>query len=248
MLAAEQGEITILLGDNAAQNLQASLMHAAALKASGQFESIVYINLPFSRKKFTLAARQAFGNGVSDALDIHHLMGGRLYNSIHYLQQRLRNPERTAIIINSWELASSCYQYREALIFKLHEISAALGVTVFVYAMSKPEKVEAGCMNRTGLGKLAVAADAVIALRDEEKAEESLEMMESEEHTTIESASQEGSFEVIDNIINLPQRKEVPGENENLVARNSNDLAHANGHLNRKERRRVHRLATVGHV
>jgi hypothetical protein len=230
MKGFETGEINILLGDDAAYNLRASLALSSMLRTSGKFDHIVYINLPFSRRRFSDACKEMGAEKVGTL--VYHISGGRLARSVAELRGHELEGERTAVIINSWELSSSCYRYREDLIYKLRELQMDMGVTVFVFAMSDPAKVAVRKMNRTGLGKLSLTADLVVDLMEEE-AEQDIASEETREES-----------EEMANIItaetlkrNEPDRPPVR-EYATLPISNFNDLPTPNGHLNRKERRR----------
>jgi hypothetical protein len=92
-------------------------------------------------------------------MTVYHLPAGRTAYNVRRLKDTIPNPQRTAIIINSWEMASSNYRYREELIFALHELQMTLGITVFVFAMANASRVKSRQLNRAGLGKLSIAAD-----------------------------------------------------------------------------------------
>jgi hypothetical protein len=171
----EEGEINILLGDDAADNLHYSLMQSVHLVASGKFNRIVYLNFPFSKRKFTAAREAVLGEHreqIEKKIGYYHLASGRTSEKLHILKSQIDDPEQTAIVINAWELASSNYRYREELIFALRELQMELGMTVFVFSMAKPAAVTARRLNRAGLGKLTLAAERVISLIEEKQPEQ----------------------------------------------------------------------------
>jgi hypothetical protein len=223
----ERGEVTIVLGENALSNMQASLVQAEMLLASGRFDSVIYMNLPFSRRKFTDARREFFREDPA-RMTVYHVASGHLARTVGGLEQNLTNPERTALIINSWELSSSCYRYREDLIFKLHELQMSLDLTVIVYAMSKPSSVEAGKTNRTGLGKLTITADSVIDLSEADGGENSpAEDAEKAMEANIPSGSSKNAHAATGI---TPE-----GRIAQLPANEFNDLPYADGHLSENE-------------
>jgi hypothetical protein len=164
MLRAREGEITIILGEDTGTNLEVSLRHAESLRRSKRFDHVLYINLPFTKRRFTETAHEN-GTHVND-MTVKHFPTGNLYRPMNNMQDMFEKSPNTAIIINAWEYASSSYGCRESLIFKLMELTRGLGVTVIVYAMNKPESVTAGRINRTGLGKLAGITSEVIVLEE----------------------------------------------------------------------------------
>lgn len=259
MTSFANGELSIILGDDAAANLRASLHLAAELRKNRGFKEVIYLNLPFSRNRFT-QTQQSLGLGAqkNDAgLKVFHLLRGRAADSVVNLEETIRDPTRTAIIINSWELSSSSYRLRELLIFALHALQAELGVTVIVFAMSDPAKVKARRMNRAGLGKLALAADSIISITEEEpEAKSDDEAEENEPEILIlpertapsDEAKEERAEEVREET-----KKEIKVEAEKVVGVNlstskNNNLPDAGRHLNRRERRKLERLATIGRV
>jgi hypothetical protein len=74
---------------------------------------------------------------------------------------------KVAVIVNSWEMASSCYRYKEQLLFALNGLVCADEVTVFVYSQAKKGSVEPGMIHRSGLGRLPAIASGVIELPEE---------------------------------------------------------------------------------
>lgn len=213
LLSCSKHELSIVLGDTAYDNLNASLRQAALLAASAQYDSVIYINLPFSRNRFTAAERAQAG---SDSKKIHayHVSGGRLAESLRSIGSRVADGSRTAIIINSWEMSSACYRYREDLVFALQELVLSSEATVIVYGQSKPESVSVAKPNRTGLGKLTIFADAVISLKalaEIEEEEATFAKQEEQEHSDLEVTA-DGVF-------------------AQLPSQQINDLATPDGHL-----------------
>ncbi len=224
LAAIHGGEITIVLGDDAAQNLRASILQTEALSKSGAYDKVYYINLPFSRRRFTDAAKELEWEPTGNNIQYLQAFQGKLMDTARELRGRMKSPERTAIIINSWELASSCYRYREELIFTLHELAIGMGVTVIVYACNKPQSVSVGKVNRTGLGKLAVSADAVISLEAPTIEEEivPVEEVKAEEISATPSA---------ENVIPYASGEEISAESVNSSPNKTNDLTTADMHL-----------------
>ena len=154
-----------------------------------------------------------------------------------------------------WELSSSSYRLRELLIFALHALQAELGVTVIVFAMSDPAKVKARRMNRAGLGKLALAADSIISIAEEEpEAKSDDEESEQEILMLPERTSPDDSEEEIRaHEVQEETKEEIKAEAEEVIGVNlsmskNNNLPDALRHLNRRERRKLERLATIGRV
>ena len=245
------GEINIVLGEDAATNLHASLHMANLFRTSRRFEHIVYINLPFSRNRFTQERKKVEGARLNeDKMKILHLSGGRVAESVWGIEGSLKDPSRTAIIINSWELSSSSYRLREVLIFALHALQLELGVTIIVFAMSNPAKVQSRRLNKAGLGKLALAAESIITYQ--EAAEEEKNEVKNQEEVlmlheykeVVDEVSGDDSKEVQEVI----QAAEETSVGVNLSVSKNNNLPDAVRHLNRRERRRMERMATIGRV
>jgi hypothetical protein len=252
MTSFTNGEISIILGEDAAANLRASLHLAGELRKDRRFKEVIYLNLPFSRSRFT-QTQNSLGLGAqkNDAgFTVYHLLRGRAAESVVKLEEKIADPSRTAIIINSWELSSSSYRLRELLIFALHSLQADLGVTVIVFAMSDPTKVKARRMNRAGLGKLAVAADSIISLAEDEpeaaseeeaedQAEENVaEILMLPEYTQPNRDAQElRALDVQEELIEQMQPEAEEAVGVNLSTNKNNNLPDAPKHLNRRERR-----------
>jgi hypothetical protein len=263
MTSFTNGEISIILGEDAAANLRASLHLAGELRKDRRFKEVIYLNLPFSRSRFT-QTQNSLGLGAQKndgGFTVYHLLRGRAAESVVKLEEKIADPARTAIIINSWELSSSSYRLRELLIFALHSLQADLGVTVIVFAMSDPAKVKARRMNRAGLGKLAVAADSIISLAEDEPeaaSEEEAEDISEEnapeilmlpEYTQRAHDAQEfRALDVQEELIEQMQPEAEDAVGVNLSTNKNNNLPDAPKHLNRRERRRLERLATKGRV
>jgi len=163
-------ELTICLGDNADGNLRASIAHARALLDSRRFDSVVYVNLPFSSRRFTDARRDVFPKSEKNpAFTVVHNHIGRLgpeFGSVREAVEKAKG--KVAVIINSWEFASSSYRYKEQLLFALHSLVCADEVTVFVYSQARSEVVP-GEIHRAGLGRLTAFAVAVMHIPKEEE-------------------------------------------------------------------------------
>jgi len=163
-------ELTICLGDNAAGNLRASLAHAKALIESRRFDSVVYVNLPFSSRRFTDTRRDVFPKSEKNtAFTVVHNHIGRLgpeFGSVKTAVDAAKG--KVAVIINSWEFASSSYRYKEQLLFALHSLVCADEVTVFVYSQARSEVVP-GEIHRAGLGRLTAFAIDVMRIPQEEE-------------------------------------------------------------------------------
>lgn len=213
LLSCPKNELSIVLGDTALDNLRASLRQASLLASSGTYDSVIYINLPFSRKRFGKEEKEHLTAGRG-SVSIHHISSGHLARTVSALGQKITDGSRTAVIINSWEMSSSCYRFREELVFAIQQLLIEQEVTVIVYGQSKPSTVESGKINRTGLGKLAVITDVVINIASDEFAQADdlwNEPAAREEHSAIEVTS-DGVF-------------------AHLPAREIKDLGGAHGHL-----------------
>lgn len=213
LLSCPKNELSIVLGDTALDNLRASLRQASLLASGGEYDSVIYINLPFSRNRFGKEEKEHLAAG-RNAVSIHHISSGHLARSVRALGQKITDGSRTAVIINSWEMSSSCYRFRKDLVFAIQQLLIEQEVTVIVYGQSKPSTVQSGMVNRTGLGKLALITDVVIDIADKEYvlADESWnEPAPREEHSPLEVTA-EGVF-------------------AHLPAREIKDLGGAHGHL-----------------
>lgn len=166
-------ELVIATGKNAFDNLKCSLAHAKALLESRRFDSVIYVNIPFSARRFTDVRREVWAKSENNpAFDVLHMQEGRLGPSFSYIRQEAKRAKgKVAVIINSWEMSSSCYRYKEQLLFEIHSLICADAITVIVYSQAKQGSAEPGVIHRTGLGRLPIFAAAVMEI-PEEKAEE----------------------------------------------------------------------------
>jgi hypothetical protein len=164
-------ELTLCIGENAFDNLKASLAHAKALLESRRFDSVVYINVPFSARRFTDTRREVYPRSEKDpALNVMHMQRGRLGPDFYEVIAEVKRAKgKVAVIVNSWEMASSCYRYKEQLLFALHGLVCEHGITVFVYSQAKVSSVEPGVIHRSGLGRLTAFAVAVMVMPKEEE-------------------------------------------------------------------------------
>lgn len=120
-----------------------SLAHAKLLASSGKYDSVIYINLPFSRRRFTEAREKAIGGKIPGTkMHIYHIASGHLAQTVKNIGRDLDRPERTALIVNSWEMASSTYRYREDLIFALYNLAFEHELSVFVYSLDAEDDHE----------------------------------------------------------------------------------------------------------
>ena len=162
-------ELTICLGDNAGDNLRSSLAHARALLDSRRFDAVVYVNLPFTPRRVTDARRDVFPKSENNPnfTLIHNHIGrlGPEFDSVRKAVEAAKG--KVAVIINSWEFASSSYRYKEQLLFALHELVCADEVTVFVYAQA--QCAVPGEIHRQGLGRLTMFAADVMLMPTEEE-------------------------------------------------------------------------------
>lgn len=164
-------ELTICRGDNAADNLKTSLAHARALLESRRFDAVVYVNLPFTPRRFTDARRDVFPKSDNNpAFVVLHNHIGRLGPDFGTVEDAVKNAKgKTAVILNSWEFASSSYRYKEQLLFALHSLVCADDITVFLYSQAKAGSIVAGEIHRSGLGRLAAFAVGVMEFPEEKE-------------------------------------------------------------------------------
>jgi hypothetical protein len=210
LLAAANEEAAIIVGNDALTNLRASLAHARLLVDKRLYDSVIYINLPFSKRRFTDERMRSYGDTTA-SLEIHHISTGHLSQFIDGLSMSVTPRGKTAIIINSWEMASANYRYKEELIFLLLRLVNDENTTVFVYTTANANGLAPGKPNRCGLGKLSLMTSDVIKLDTEDPAEPVREIRsESTKHSPTH-INQDGECVILDD-------------------RNINDLAYADDH------------------
>ena len=91
-------ELTICVGNNAFDNLKASLAHARALLDSRRFDFVVYINLPFSARRFTDARQDIYPKSEKGSqLIVLHMQQGRLGPDFHGIVQEIKQRIETAL-------------------------------------------------------------------------------------------------------------------------------------------------------
>src|SRR5688572_13665404 len=171
LLAAGNQEAAIIVGDDALMNLRSSLAHARLVVDRRLYDSVIYINLPFSKRRFTEERTRSYGDTTA-SLEIHHVSSGHLSQFIGDLSMSGKPRGKTAIIINSWEMASANYRYKEELIFLLLRLVNDENTSVFVYSTANPNGLAPGKPNRCGLGKLSLMTSDVIKLESDEEREE----------------------------------------------------------------------------
>jgi hypothetical protein len=166
LLACEDLEISIILGDDAFHNLRISLQHAKLLLAEGKYERIYYINLPFSGKRFAENYKAAQISD-DDRLVIFHVASGSLADTVREIRQMITSigeKGRSAIIINSWEMSSRSYRHREDLIFTIFGMHMQSEATFFVYSVAESKHIIMRRSSRAGFGRLVMIADGLVDL------------------------------------------------------------------------------------
>jgi hypothetical protein len=232
--------VNILLGNTASENLDVSLRHAAVIERTGKFTKVIYLNLAFEGRRWYAAEREVFGK-EKKKFTSYHIGSGNLARNISSIMAGLGEKDRPAIIINSWEMASSCYRYREALIFLLHQLVMIYDAAIYIYAQAKPESVIKGYTNRAGFGRLTIVTHDVIDLVADRR-ERAEHMKKATDSVIVEAkkiieeplpavAVEEKPQAPIEGVNGTS--KEVPktGESAQLPARKINSLRNARGHL-----------------
>ena len=166
-----EGEINIYCGSNAMSNCSASLEQAAAIARSGRSGKTLYINTFLSMRKLMAAARQVpsltlDSRGGEGNVILRNIGMGTLASDLWNVERLIKEEKITCVIINSWEFAHQSYLYKERAIFELMGLINRLEVSVLVYSQSK--FIQAGKIQRGGLGKLSALASEVIKLENEE--------------------------------------------------------------------------------
>jgi hypothetical protein len=127
---------------------------------------------------------------------------GRLGPEFSRVEDRVRSAKgKVAVIINSWEMASSSYRYKEQLLFAIFRLVSAEEVTVFVYSQAKSGSVVPGMINRAGLGRLSAIAVAIMEIPEED------EHALADHADTIRSVSRDQSPDTRDVSVQLPAKK-----------------------------------------
>jgi hypothetical protein len=159
------GDIIVTCGPDAGQNLRESLMHAAVVRHMSDVDCIVYINLPFGARKFTMTADECYPGSRRDS--VFHPISvptGELYKFKYELQTLLTDRKKAVLFINAWEFASKGYRQKEELLTVLNTLRFDYNVTIFIYSHKNGEGARPGMHHYGGLGKLAVLADKIYVL------------------------------------------------------------------------------------
>lgn len=174
LLGCLDNESSIILGDDAFHNLRLSLEHAKLLLDKNVYERIYYINLPFSGKRFhenlRLAGMKGEGNRSYEddkRLVIYHVDNGNLAETIRdirTLMASIGDTGRAAIIINSWEMGSRSYRYREDLIFTIYMMQMKSEAAFYVYSVAEAKNIILRRSSRAGFGKLVQIVEGVVDL------------------------------------------------------------------------------------
>src|SRR6185503_3839921 len=62
------GDIIVNCGPDAGRNLRESLMHAAVIRHMSDVDTILYINLPFGPRRFTMTMNECYPHAESDSV------------------------------------------------------------------------------------------------------------------------------------------------------------------------------------
>jgi hypothetical protein len=174
------GDIIVNCGPDAGKNLRESLMHAAVIRHMSDVDTILYINLPFGPRRFTMTMNECYPNADNDGV-FHKFTvpGGDLYKFGPQIQSYFEQCKKGVLFINAWEFASKGYRQREELLYFLNTLRTDYNVTIFIYCHADGEEARPGVQHyrRRGLGKLAVFADKIYLLpKPEVEAEEATEL------------------------------------------------------------------------
>jgi hypothetical protein len=178
-----EGEITVYCGDHARANVHSSLQQAREIAASSRQGKIMYVNTVFSTRKLLEAARRELGDSRTDfspsvkegdgrtkvhptkeieGIFFKHVIIGDLCKYLGEIREMIEANDIKYLIVNSWDFANRSYGYKEKALFGLMNIANELGISVLIYSQARMRGAVAGEMHRTGLGKLAAVADAII--------------------------------------------------------------------------------------
>jgi hypothetical protein len=174
------GDIIVHCGPDAGKNLRESLMHAAVIRHMSDVDTILYINLPFGPRRFTMTMNECYPNSeMDDVLHKFTVPGGDVYKYGPQIKSYFEQSKKGVLFINAWEFASKGYRQREELLYFLNTLRTDYNVTIFIYCHSDGEEARPGVQHyrRRGLGKLAVFADKIYLLpKPEVEAEEATEL------------------------------------------------------------------------
>src|SRR5688572_10225534 len=117
------GDIIVNCGPDAGRNLRESLMHASVIRHMTDVDTILYINLPFGPRRFTMAVNECYPTAEQD--DAFHkftIPTGDLYKYAAQIESYFEGSQKGVLILNAWEFASKGYRQREELIFMLNKL------------------------------------------------------------------------------------------------------------------------------
>jgi hypothetical protein len=161
------GDIIVNCGPDAGKNLRESLMHAAVIRHMSDVDTILYVNLPFGPRRFTMTMNECYPNAENDGV-FHKFTvpGGDLYKFGPQIQSYFEQSKKGVLFINAWEFASKGYRQREELLYFLNTLRTDYNVSIFIYCHADGEEARPGVQHyrRRGLGKLAVFADKIYLL------------------------------------------------------------------------------------
>jgi hypothetical protein len=162
-----EAEITVFCGENARLNTKASFQQALEIINSGK-GNVLYVNTVFTSRKLYAIAREVSGNHEHEGLFCRQVTMGDLHKYFTDFQELIEKENIKTIVINSWEFSNSGYLYKEKALFQLKHYADALGLSVLVYSQAA-WTYETGKIARVGLGKLAVIADIILLVNEEQE-------------------------------------------------------------------------------
>jgi hypothetical protein len=208
------GDIIVNCGPDAGKNLRESLMHAAVIRHMSDVDTILYINLPFGPRRFTMTMNECYPNADNDGV-FHKFAvpGGDLYKYGPQIKSYFEQSKKGVLFINAWEFASKGYRQREELLYFLNTLRTDYNVTIFIYCHADGEEARPGVQHyrRRGLGKLAVFADKIYLLPKPIEVEEEAEL------SAVEAIPVETLLREMQKIVHT--------ENEQLTGSNFNELS-----------------------
>src|SRR5438105_698041 len=171
----EREAVNLVVGQTIGRNILAGIRHGYDISRSGE-GNVLYINTVQTHKQLDRSMNQVLGPGSEEitewynrrekpAIFFETILHGAVADHQALIEEYVQYKNVTTIIINSWELASKSYAYREELLYILQELTdGAPGlreVSVLVYLQKRKQIPEAGKLERGGAGKLAAIAQRV---------------------------------------------------------------------------------------
>jgi hypothetical protein len=164
------GEITIVTSDHA----KATMIHASRLAYDSRKLGLdtLIINCGLSHKKFGEHLWDSFGEEIYEGtrLLVHTSPLGDLIGDQDALNNIVQQAKIKSIILCGWEFASTTRRRKERLISYLRELMTTYGVSVIIYCHTAVAPV-AGKVDRGGIGKLGLLANAVCEIDSSEMLE-----------------------------------------------------------------------------